>query len=164
MVLSRTSSQVYRWENLHHYSFTSPLAIDAKGQWKLIYSAPPAEAPRLQFRWLADDSFRAGAHGDNDVFFASDEANQRVSMVSLSGRVAPFASGISNPSGLVIGPDKMFYVTNEANGGQLIRINNNGEKTIVAEKLGRPSSILFLDAKTALVSNRDGNIWKIALL
>ncbi|MBW3637315.1 MAG: hypothetical protein KY445_12775 [Armatimonadetes bacterium] len=122
----------------------------------LIYAAPVAEGDkeRYGFRWLVRD----GA-----TFLMSDEVGERILMLTESGRTATFASGISDPSGIAIGPDKMVYVANEGDGGQLIRLDAEGEKTVIAEKLGRPRGILFLDAKTVLVSNRDGGVWKIAL-
>ncbi len=179
MMVSHTTSKIYRWKNSIPTLNEIPLmksdrisvpgnipligslfrsrqtpSVNPNGQWELVYSAPSTDGARYGFRWLASDG---------GAYFVSDEDGERVLMLTENGRVATFASGISDPSGLAIGPDGMVYVANEGDGGQLIRLNNEGEKTIVAEKLGRPRGILFLDAKTLLVSNRDGNIWKILL-
>jgi DNA-binding beta-propeller fold protein YncE len=142
-VVSHTTSKVYQ------------LLLSNTRERELIYAAPAIGAEeRYGFRWLVTDA---------STLLMSDEVGEKILMVNRAGRASTFASGISDPSGIAIGPDKMVYVANEGNGGQLIRLNSEGEKTIVAEKLGRPRGILFLDAKTALVSNRDGNIWKVVL-
>lgn len=155
-VVSHTTSKIYEWRLRLVTGGGWAREIDGPEGWTRLYSAP-AETPgkdRYGFRWLAEDW---------GILFMSDEVGERILMVTRSGRVATFASGISDPSGIVIGPDKMVYVANEGDGGQLLRLNAEGEKTVVAEKLGRPRGILFLDAKTVLVSNRDGGVWKVVL-
>lgn len=166
-VISHTTSKIYRLENLGAINsdkiprlsdlpVLTPLFRSRSNAPKptLIYSAPSTNGDRYGFRWLVRDG---------NGYLMSDEVGERVLMLTENGRVATFASGISDPSGLAIGPDKQVYVANEGDGGQLIRLSAEGEKTVVAEKLGRPRGILFLDAKTVLISNRDGNIWKIIL-
>ncbi len=145
-VVSHTTSKIYRLG----------LAKMFKNRERtLLYAAPTQVGEsRYGFRWLVNDA---------STYLMSDEVGEKILMVNFAGRVSTFASGISDPSGIAIGPDKMVYVANEGDGGQLIRLNSEGEKTVVAEKLGRPRGILFLDAKTALVSNRDGGVWKVVL-
>ncbi len=160
-VVSHTTSTIYRSQLATGIDQTGNpiptepfIATIAANQQTPFYRAPSVEGARYGFRWLV---------GDRTTFLMSDEVGERILMLSGGGRVATFASGISDPSGIAIGPDKMVYVANEGDGGQLIRLNSEGEKTVVAEKLGRPRGILFLDAKTVLVSDRDGNVWKVAL-
>lgn len=147
-VVSSSTSKVYCRE-----------FFDGYNERRVIYATiTPNGEERPGFSSLASDG---------SAFFVSDEAGQRVLLLSASGRIAPFATGISAPAGLavspVVGPDQAVYVANAGDGGQLLRLDSAGQKTVVAEKLGRPCGLLFLDAKTLLVSNRDGNIWKITL-
>jgi DNA-binding beta-propeller fold protein YncE len=163
-VVSHTTSKVYRWGNsipmLGDIPFVNglfanrPTAMPEASQWRPVYSAPSADGERYGFRWLVSDG---------GAFFMSDEDGERILMLTQNGRVATFATGISDPSGVLVGPNGTVYVANEGDGGQLIRLNAEGEKTIVADGLGRPRGMIFVDAKTLLVSNRDGNVWKIAL-
>lgn len=160
--VSHTTSKIYKWRNADPRRSVSSIVapkIDPKGQWEPVYSAPSTDGERYGFRWLTSE------HNGlfNNLYFLSDEVGERILMLTSSGRVATFATGISDPSGIVIGPDKMVYVANEGDGGQLIRLNAEGEKTIVAEGLGRPRGMVFVDAKTLLVSNRDGNVWRVVL-
>lgn len=123
--------------------------------WSQLHRAASGEGKRYGFRCLISESTGA--------FLMTDEVEGKVLLITRLGRVATFASGFEDPSGIAIGKEGAIYVAEEGKGGQLVRVSNTGEKTVVAEKLGRPRGILFLDAKTVLVSNRDGNIWKVAL-
>jgi hypothetical protein len=145
-VVSHTTSKIYRLG----------LAKMFKNRERVLFYAAPSQAgeSRYGFLWLVNDA---------STYLMSDEVGEKITMINLAGRVSTFATGISDPSGIAIGPDKQVYVANEGDGGQLIRLSSEGEKTVVAEKLGRPRGILFLDAKTVLVSNRDGNVWKVVL-
>lgn len=147
---SHTTSKIYRKEFLNGYV-----------ERRLIY-APVVDA---------ETNFEGGRPGftgmvsDNGAILVSDQAGQRVAMISDGGRIATFASGIEKPAGLAKSPayPGAIYLASEGSGGQLLRLDAEGGKVVVAEKLGRPSGVLFLDAKTILVSNWDGNIWKVAL-
>ena len=140
-VVAHTTSEIYRFDGM---------------KWNLIFSAPleDGDEKRYGYRNLA---FDGGA------FLMSDEVGEQVLLLTPAGRLATWTSGIGDPSGIVIAPDSATYVTDESEGGRLFRVNNLGEKTIVAGGLGRPRGILFLDAKTALVSDRNGKVWKLAL-
>ena len=81
-------------------------------------------------------------------------------MATRSGRIAKFATGFADPSGLEVRGD-WLYVCDEGDGGRLWKVDKNGVKTLVAERLGRPRNVLFLDDKTALVSDRDGRVLKL---
>lgn len=141
MVTSPATSQIYSFR----YSYGPE-----KSTWKPIYKSPK----------VSGDSYIVF---DGSVIFMTDSINGEVLMVSPEGRAAPFASGIAKPSGIAMGRDGFLYVANEGEGGQLIRLNAEGEKTVVAEKLGRPCGMLFLNSKIVFVSSRDGNIWKVTL-
>ncbi len=121
--------------------------------WRLVYAAPDEDGDtgRYGLRCLA---------GDGDTVFVSDEVGGDVLMMSSGGRMAKFVSGFDDPSGMAIRGD-WLYVCDEGNGGQLWKVNKNGKKTLVAEKLGRPRNVLFLDDKTALISDRDGRVLKL---
>ena len=170
LAVSRSTSQIYRWKeppapiphignipliSLFRSRKRPPTRLSADGKWELFY-APKTEGERYGF---------GGIVSDDEACFMSDDVGQQVLRLTDSfvegTRLVPFATGIPKPSGLAIGPDKMIYVANEGDGGQLLRLDAQGRKSVVAEKLGRPSGVLFLDAKTVLVSNRDGNVWKV---
>ncbi len=127
-----------------------------KTAWATIYAAPAEEGKRYGYRALAKDP-------NSPALFLSDETSGQILLLTSSGFVSTFAMGFEDPSGLAFGRDGALYVAEEGRGGQLVRLSRDGKPTVVAEKLGRPRGILFLDAKTVLVSNRDGGVWKIAL-
>ena len=136
-VVSHTTSKIYRFEGK---------------KWTPIFT--PTESDRYGYRCLAYDK---------GTLLLSDEDNGEILMLSQSGRLASWAKGIADPSGITIGADGATYVCDEGDGGRLWRVNNIGEKTIVAEGLGRPRGVLFLDKKTILVSDRNGKVWKLVL-
>lgn len=139
-VVAHTTSKIYRFDG---------------AKWNLVFAAPleDGDDKRYGYRCLA---FDGGA------FLMSDEVGEQVLLLTQSGRMATWAKGIGDPSGIVIAPGGVTYVTDESEGGRLWRVNNIGEKTVVAEGLGRPRGLLFLDAKTALVSDRNGKVWKLS--
>jgi len=138
--VSHTTSKIYHFDGR---------------QWQLIFAAPleKGDDKRYGYRFL---TFEDGA------FLMSDEVGEQVVMLTPNGRLASWVKGIADPSGITIGPDGFTYVCDESTGGRLWRVNNIGEKTIVAEGLGRPRGVLFLDEKTALASDRNGKVWKLA--
>ena len=137
-VVAHTTSKIYRLD---------------KDSWKLVYEAADEDGDKGRYglRCLANDG---------DTMFLSDEVNGDVLMVSPNGRIAKFASGFADPSGLAVRDDGL-YVCDEGDGGRLWKVDKNGVKTLVAEKLGRPRNVLFTDDKTALVSDRDGRVLKL---
>lgn len=122
---------------------------------ELIYEAPvpTGKQRRYGLRCLA---------ADGGSLLLSDEVGNEVLLVSPNGRVATWAGGIEDPSGMEVRGDYV-YVCDEANGGQLWKLDKRGEKTLVANELGRPRNILFLNDNTALVSDRNGTVWKLAM-
>ncbi len=137
--IAHTTSKIYRFDG---------------EKWNLVFAAPleDGDDKRYGYRCLA---FDGGA------FLMSDEVGEEVLLLTPGGRIASWAKGIGDPSGITIGYDGATYVCDESDGGRLWRINNIGEKTLVAEGLGRPRGVLFLDAETALVSDRNGKVWKL---
>lgn len=138
VTVSHTISKLYRYNGK---------------DWKEFY-APPLAADgedHYGYRCLAYDG----------SFLLSDEDSEQVMVITPGGRAATWSTAISNPSGITIGPDGNTYVCNEDGEGQVVRLDANGKGTIVAEGVGRARNLLFLDAKTALVSDRNGNVWKL---
>lgn len=125
------------------------------GKWDLMFTAPLDEGDTRRY------GYRCLAY-DRGALLLSDEVGEEVLILTQNGRLASWAKGIGDPSGITIGPDGAVYVTDESEGGRLIRINNIGQTQIVAEGLGRPRGVLFVDAKTALVSDRNGKVWKLS--
>jgi virginiamycin B lyase len=143
-VVAHTTSKLYRLDNLNG-----------------------AQIPTLQFSAPADGDkrygYRAVATLPDGSLLLSDETDAQILKIDAAGRASAFATGFDDPSGVTVGPDGAVYVADEGRGGQLVRVSVDGQKTVVAEKLGRPRGILFLNNKTALVSNRDGSVWKVSL-
>jgi sugar lactone lactonase YvrE len=137
--VAHTTSKIYRYDG---------------AQWHLIFEAsiPEGRARRYGYRCLGYD---------RGTLLLSDEVGKEVLLMSQSGRMAKWATGIADPSGIAIAPDGAAYVTDESEGGRLIAIGATGEKEIVAQGLGRPRGILFLDKDNALVADRDGTVWKL---
>ncbi len=123
-------------------------------KWNPIFTAPIPEgrARRYGYRCLAYD---------RGSLLLSDEVGKEVLLVSQSGRVAKWATGINDPSGIAIAPNGDAFVTNEEDSGQLLKISATGKTQIVADGLGRARGLLFLDTQTALVADRDGTVWKL---
>ncbi len=125
-----------------------------KGKWTPIYQAPDEDGDKGRYglRCLA-------SYGSS--LLVSDEVSGEVSTVSPAGLLTSFASGFDDPSGLAVRGD-WLYVCDEGNGGQLWKVSKNGVKTLVAQALGRPRNVLFLDDQTALVPDRNGRILKLS--
>lgn len=151
--VAHTTSKIYKLE-----ADPATAGANLKTFWVPVYAAPleAGDEKRYGYRALVKDP-------DSVSLFLSDEVSGQILLLTPSGFIATFASGFEDPSGLQFGPDGALYVADEGRGGQLVRLSREGKATIVAEKLGRPRGIVFLDAKTVLVSNRDGNVWKVAL-
>ena len=149
--VAHTTSKIFKLK-------TDPTAATLKMAWAPIYVAPIEEGKtkRYGYRAIVKDP-------NGSALFVSDEVSGHIFLLTPSGFLSTFAFGFEDPSGLAFGPDGNLYVAEEGRDGQLVRLSREGKPTVIAENLGRPRGILFLDAKTALVSNRDGNIWKIAL-
>lgn len=149
-VVAPATAQVYCFDGAKYATPFGPYG----GYWQLIYQMPVGEGDKTKFglRYLTEDG---------SAVFVSDSIKGEVIMMSRGGRMATFASGFNNPSGMEIRGD-WLYVCDEGNGGQLWKVDKSGAKTLVAEKLGRPCNVLFLDDVTALLSDRNGRILKLS--
>lgn len=140
--VSHTTSVVYRF--------------DGKA-WQEIYRAPAIKGDKAHY------GYRGLAY-DSGALLLSDEGSGQIFVLTQGGRLAPWIGKLEDPSGILVASNDTTYLTDEsAAGGTLLKIARNGARTVVAEGLGRARDILQLDAKTLLVSNRDGTVWKIAL-
>ena len=80
-----------------------------------------------------------------------------------AGRVAVWVRDLNDPTAVVVSPDGGVFVAEEG-AGRVSRVHPEGTTTVVADGLGQPRDIEFLDAKTMLVSDRQGGvIWKVTL-
>ena len=124
-----------------------------RDKWTPVYQAPGEDGDKGRYglRCLA-------SYGSS--LLVSDEVNGQVLKVSRDGEIVKFAGGIDDPSGVAVRDDRV-YVCDEGAGGKLWSIDQNGIKTLVAQELGRPRNVLFLDDDTALISDRDGRILKL---
>jgi DNA-binding beta-propeller fold protein YncE len=139
--VSHATSIVYRYDG---------------AKWQPIYTAPaaPDGEKRYGYRCLAYDG---------GALLMSDEVSGHIFLLTPGGRLAAWSKAADNPSGLVIGPDGALYATDEGHGGKLLRLAADGTATVMAEGLGRPRDVLFLNARQALVSDRDGTLWQVNL-
>lgn len=135
---------------------TSKVFLLSGQNWQQIFepALEPNETKRYGYRCLANEG---------SALLMSDELSGSILMLTPGGRMATWATGLDDPSGIKQGPDGAFYVADEGGGGKLVRMSAEGVGTVVAKGLGRPRDMLFLDAKTLLVSDRDGSVWKVVL-
>jgi glucose/arabinose dehydrogenase len=97
------------------------------------------------------------------TLYATDEVGRALLRRRPGGELEAWVSGLASPSGLLRGPDGHLYVTEEGN-GRVARVAADGKLTALAEGLGMARDALFLDARTLLVSDRQGGtIWQVTL-
>ena len=132
---------------------TSVISRLEKDKWTPIYAAPAEDGDKGRYglRCLA-------SYGSS--LLVSDEVNRQILKVSRGGLVVKFTGNIDDPSGVAVRGDQV-YVCDEGAGGKLWRVDQDGIKTLVAQELGRPRNVLFLDDETALVSDRNGRVLKL---
>ncbi len=81
--------------------------------------------------------------------------------ISPGGEVAPFLSGVANPTSLAFGPDGALYVSSRHE-GTVYRIDRQGTATAFATQLGIATGLAF-DAQGRLyVGDRRGAILQVA--
>jgi hypothetical protein len=81
--------------------------------------------------------------------------------VNLLGEVEPFASGITNATGLALGPEGDLYVSSRHN-GVVYRINERGVVSPFAQQFGTATGLAF-DARGHLyVGDRQGTIYQVS--
>lgn len=81
--------------------------------------------------------------------------------VNVLGEVEPFASGITNATGLALGPEGDLYVSSRHD-GVIYRINERGVVTPFAQQFGTATGLAF-DARGRLyVGDRQGTIHQVS--
>jgi glucose/arabinose dehydrogenase len=99
---------------------------------------------------------------DGTLFF-TDETDGQLMLRTPAGRVAVWVKDLNDPTAVVVSPTGSVFVAEEG-AGRISRVNAEGTTTLVADGLGQPRDIEFLDGKTMLVSDRQGGvIWKVTL-
>ena len=81
--------------------------------------------------------------------------------VDPAGEIAPFVTGITNATGLAVGPDGHLYVSSR-NNGTIYRVTPEGASSIFSEGMGIATGIAFDAAGNLYVGDRSGTIFKIA--
>jgi sugar lactone lactonase YvrE len=131
------------------------LRLGSDGQFTSLYDAPTGKGKRYGYRCVAVD--RDGS------LLITDEAEGQLLLLTPSGRLAVYATGLDDPTTVVFSPRGEVFVAEEG-AGRISRINAQGESTIVADGLGKPRDIEFVDERTLLVSDQEnGRIWKVVL-
>ncbi len=81
--------------------------------------------------------------------------------VNQSGEASPFVTGITNATGLALGPDGYLYVSSR-NDGTIYRVSPEGAVSTYSEGMGVATGIAFDSAGNLYVGDRSGTIFKIA--
>ncbi len=81
--------------------------------------------------------------------------------ITPSGEAAPFVTGITNATGLAVGPDGYLYVSSR-NDGTIHRVSPEGAVSHFSEGMGIATGICFDGAGNLYVGDRSGTIFKIA--
>jgi sugar lactone lactonase YvrE len=81
--------------------------------------------------------------------------------ITRSGDVEPFASGVTNPTGLAFGPDGALYVSSRHE-GKLYRVNAQGIVSPFAEGLGIATGLAFDPQGRLYVGDRRGTIYQVS--
>ncbi len=81
--------------------------------------------------------------------------------ITPSGEAAPFVTGITNATGLAVGPDGYLYVSSR-NDGTIHRVSPEGAVSNFSEGMGIATGICFDGQGNLYVGDRSGTIFKIA--
>jgi len=83
--------------------------------------------------------------------------------VKPAGRTATVVSGLDDPTGVALSTRGEIYVAEEG-AGRVSRVEADGSLSVVADGLGQPRGLMFLDPRTLLVADRQGGqIWRVVL-
>ncbi|WP_089718196.1 SMP-30/gluconolactonase/LRE family protein, partial [Candidatus Entotheonella palauensis] len=80
--------------------------------------------------------------------------------ISPHGEAEPFASGIANATALAFAPDGDLYVSSRHT-GKIVRVDNNGTVSSVAENLGIVTGIAFDSQGRLHAGDRRGTIYQL---
>lgn len=81
--------------------------------------------------------------------------------ITPSGEAAPFVTGITNATGLAVGPDGYLYVSSR-NDGTIFRVSPEGAVSNFSEGMGIATGICFDAQGNLYIGDRSGTIFKIA--
>jgi sugar lactone lactonase YvrE len=129
------------------------LSLDAKGKATPVYV--PSGGKHYGYRSVILD--RDGS------FLMTDETDNSIVLATRGGRVSNWVTNLNDPTGIALSPRGEVFVLEEGS-GRVAMLNAFGAPTVVAEGLGKPRGIVFLNDTTFLVSDQqDGVIWRITL-
>jgi sugar lactone lactonase YvrE len=129
------------------------VSLDAKGRATPVYA--PQGGKHYGYRCIVID--RDGS------LLMTDETDNAVVMATRGGRVSKWVMNLNDPTGIALSPRGEVFVLEEG-AGRVARLDAYGAPTVVAEGLGKPRGLVFLNDKTLLVSDQqDGVIWRITL-
>jgi sugar lactone lactonase YvrE len=159
LVIAHTTSKVFALEPAVANATGSTSVAGAAGSKYIDYKFTPlyevSGGKKYGYRCLAVD--RDGS------LLISDEVDGVIRLLTPNGRMTTWASGLDSPTAVVIAPDRHVYVLEEG-AGRLVRLDAEGQPTMVADGLGQARDVEFTDAKTALVSDREsGTIYQLKL-
>jgi sugar lactone lactonase YvrE len=106
------------------------------------------------------------ADSDGNIFVAysgprGEQSPTSVFRIGADYKLAPFASGILNATGLALDSSQNLYVSSRQE-GTIYRISPTGSKSIYAEGMGVATGLAFDQAGNLYCGDRSGTIFKIA--
>ena len=151
---------------------------------RLIFTVPDGiegEKTSVQFNEVESDStflavgkkWATGLHQvDNPVFDASgnlyvtysgsrgQETPVSIFRVTQQGTRQSFASGITNATSMVVGPDGDLYVSSRFE-GLVYRVRNDGTHDVIASDLGVACGLAFDSEGCLYVGDRTGTVFRV---
>jgi glucose/arabinose dehydrogenase len=140
----------------HRQSHVRRYVRGADGSYSL--QAEPAIAPQsgAQYGW------RDLMVEKDGTVLVTDEIGKAVLRRRPGSAFEPWVKDLTSPSGMGRSSRGELYLTEE--GWRLSRVMADGSLHVLAEGLGAARALLFLDARTILVTDRRGDaVWKVTL-
>ena len=90
-----------------------------------------------------------------------EETPVSIFKVDTDFKLKQYATGITNPTGLAVGPDGQLYVSSR-NDGSIYRIAANGNMSLYSQGMGVATGIAFDREGSLYAGDRSGTIFKIS--
>jgi sugar lactone lactonase YvrE len=104
-----------------------------------------------------------GADGHLYVTYSGtrgQEATVSIFRITGNGAREPFVHGLVNPTSMVLGPDRLLYVSSRFD-GRVYRVSDDGRYEVMASDLGVACGLAFGADGALYVGDRAGSIFRI---